>query len=104
MNDESEIRTLSYATASRQIRSPLLGGVATGFTIVAGIIGIVSFMLELDLGGLISFGLGAAGFILSVVALARIISRTRVAWIALCLSIVYWIGAFMVETYLGNIG
>jgi hypothetical protein len=104
MDDESEIQTLGYATVGQQIRSPLLGSIASGFALVAGVTGIVSFMLGLDSGGLISFGFGAAGFVLSVVAVVRVMSRTGVAWIALCLSIVYWIGAFMVEVYLGNIG
>jgi hypothetical protein len=104
MGSEPEIPTLGYATADQQIRRPLLGRIATGFALVAGIIGIASFQFELDLGGLISFGLGAIGLVLSLVAVVRGISRTGIAWLALCLSIIYWIGAFLVETWLGNIG
>jgi hypothetical protein len=104
MSGESEIPTLSYATAGQQIRSRLLGILAGSFTLVAGIVGIFSFIFEFDLGGLVSFGLGAIGFILSVVAIARVVSRTGTALISLGLSILYWIGAFVIETYLGNIG
>jgi hypothetical protein len=104
MADKSETPTLEYAIADQQIRSPLLGYTATGFTLAAGIVGIASFLFELDLGGLISFALGAIGFVWSIVALARTASRTGIAWISLLLSIIYWMGAFVIEVYLGNIG
>jgi hypothetical protein len=104
MNAESETPILTYANADLQRRSPLLGRIATILVLVAGIIGIVSFLFELDLGGLISFFLGAIGLILGLVAVARTASRTHIAWIAIVLSIMYWVGAVMVEAYLGNLG
>jgi len=58
----------------------------------------------LDAGGLVAFSLGFVGLIISIVAVSWSVSRTKIAWISLGLSIAFWIGGFLVETYLGNIG
>jgi hypothetical protein len=99
MNAESETPILTYANASQQSRSPLLGRIAIILVLAAGIIGIVSFLCELDLAGLISLSFEISGLILGFVAVSRTGSRTRIAWIAIGLSIVYWIGV-VVDLYL----
>jgi hypothetical protein len=81
-----------------------LGRIAAALALLAGAIGFTSFLFELDLGGLIAFGLGFVGLIISVVAVSWSASRTKIAWISLGLSIAFWIGGFLVETFLGNIG
>jgi hypothetical protein len=83
---------LEYATPARLVRSSFLGRVAMGCIVVSIASLILAINTQQGLAGLIAVVLGPAGLLVSLVVIFRAVSRTRTAWIAFWISLLYLAG------------